>query len=110
VVELFPPVLFVCFLNFHFFFCFFEGYKGGEAPLRKVLFLPQLVFVLFFVAFWGVIRGAKPPLLIIAVYRIDPHAPSGHQMTMKTGFNTINLRETIIVYPFSCLFFQCRRH
>ncbi|MBP9016046.1 MAG: hypothetical protein KBH15_06040, partial [Candidatus Atribacteria bacterium] len=24
----FPTVLFVCFLSFHFFFCFFGGYKG----------------------------------------------------------------------------------
>jgi len=38
--------------------------------------------------------------------RIDPHAPSGRQITMKTEFNIINFRETIMVYPFSFSFFK----
>ena len=36
---------------------------------------------------------------------IDPHAASQHQMKMKTEFNIINFRETIVVYPFSFSFF-----
>ena len=39
--------------------------------------------------------------LLATRFRIDPHAPSGHQMRMKTEFNIINLRETMMVYPFS---------
>ncbi len=40
--------------------------KGGEAPLRKVLFLPQLVFVLFFVFYLlGVDKGGLPPYCYI---------------------------------------------
>jgi len=39
------------------------------------------------------IRGAYP---LIAIYRIDAHAASQQQMTMKMEFNIINLRETIM--------------
>ena len=46
-----------------------------------LFFLPQLVFVLFF-AFYlsGGYKGVYP---LIAVYRIDPHVASQHQMRMK---------------------------
>ena len=44
-------------------------------------------------------------LIFIVLRDRHPHAPSRHQMTMKTEFNLINLRETIMVYPFIFSFF-----
>ena len=58
------PFSFSFFKSSPFIFSFYlSGVdKGGEAPLRKVLFLPQLVFVLFFVFYLlGVDKGGLPP-------------------------------------------------
>ena len=69
----FPSSVSIYLFMFCLYVLVFRGLLGGKYPLIvRNVFLPQLVFVLFFVfAFRGVIRGAKPPLLIIAVYRIN---------------------------------------
>ena len=52
------------------------GVIKGRSPTEESAFSSSVVFVLYFLnllslLFLGVIRGAKPPLLIIAVYRIE---------------------------------------
>ena len=49
--------------------------------------------------------GLLQKLFTFCVCKVDPPAASQHQMTMKTEFNIINLRETIMGLSFQLFVF-----
>ena len=71
----FSPSVFLPLIFCLYFFSFLGVIRGANTT-EESAFSASVVFVLYFLnllslLFLGVIRGAKPPLLIIAVYRIE---------------------------------------